>query len=108
MVGECAGALLARVRILEPFCEGGVSPRALRLRQAVVRHIAGERVLEDELGLGGPDETALDERSHLGCGAGDGGKPGRGERTADHGGRLQRIFRRRREKVDARGEHTAD
>ena len=74
VVRQHAGAAVRRVVRLEPAREGGVQARAARLRQAAVRDVAGERVLEDELGFRGADEAALHEGAHLGARAGQRGQ----------------------------------
>ena len=99
-----AGAAVRRVVRLEPAREGGMQARAARLRQAAVGDVAGERVLEDELGLRGADEPALHEGAHLGARAGQRGQACRSERAADHRGGLKRLLRLGREQVDAGGE----
>ena len=93
VVRQHAGAAVRRVVRLEPAREGGVQARAARLRQAAVRDVAGERVLEDELRFRGTDEAALHEGAHLGARAGQCGQASRSERAADHRGGLERRFR---------------
>src|SRR5205085_4880389 len=86
VVREGACAAVAGVDALEPFGVGGMAPRALRLRQTGIRNVACQRVLEDELRLGGADEASLDERSHLCRRADERAEAGGRERPADHGG----------------------
>ena len=107
VVRQHAGAAVRRVVRLEPAREGGVQARAARLRQAAVGDLAGERVLEDELGLRGADEAALHEGAHLGARAGQRGQASRSERAADHRGGLERLLRLGRQQVDAGGEDAA-
>ncbi len=108
VVCQRAGAAVRRAVGLEPAREGGVQACAARLRQAAVGDLAGECVLEDELGVRGADEAALDQGPHLRARAGQRGQARRGERPADHRGRLERRLRLGRKEVDAGGEDALD
>ncbi len=107
-MGQHARAAVRRIVRLDPACEGGVQARAAGLWQAGVGDLAGERVLEDELGLRGADEAALHERAHRGARSGQCGQASRSERASDHRGGLQRLLRLGRQQVDAGGEDAAD
>src|SRR6266508_6420429 len=99
VVGEQGCVLVASLADpFDPFGELGMEPPASCFREASVRDLAGERMLEDvldltfERGAGAPaDEVAALEHTQVGFGACDElGHRTRPEDASDHRSRLQR------------------